>query len=91
MTIGKEYILSTTSGELLAEVEPEYEDTKLYYNTITMFQDDGLSGNCLARYLDLDGDGISYPDDLCPQENGVTGNSGCPAGSIIPAESSDGS
>ncbi len=89
MVIGQEYILDAETGEVLMITEPDYEQIKAYYNTVVTLQGDDLSATCLASYLDVDGDGVLYPNDACESDTGLAGNRGCPAGVSPTTEASE--
>lgn len=81
MVIGKQYVIDVQNQTLLDTIDPNYETLKFYYDTVEVLRGDDLAATCLAPYLDVDGDGVRYPDDLCEFEVGLAGNAGCPAGS----------
>lgn len=80
MEIGKQYIVDIDSQALIDTVDPDYEKLKIYYDTVVTLQGSPLAATCLVPYLDVDGDGVGYPNDACPREVGLAGNQGCPAG-----------
>ena len=90
MVIGKQYVIDVKGQSLLETVDIEYEHLKTYYDTVNALQSDARSAICIAPYLDVDGDGVRYPDDACEFELGLAGNQGCPAGKSPKTETGSG-
>jgi len=90
MVVGKQYVIDVDNQTLLETVDIDYLHLKTYYNTVVALQNDASSAICMASYLDVDGDGVDYPDDACEFESGLAGNRGCPAGKSPETETGSG-
>lgn len=80
MIIGQKYVIDVASQTLIETVDPDYEQIKTYYDAVITLQSDNLSATCLTTFLDVDGDGVWYPNDACEFDVGLAANQGCPAG-----------
>jgi serine/threonine protein phosphatase PrpC len=90
MVIGQQYVIDVNNQTLIETVAIDYDHLKTYYDTVVKLQRDDTSAICLATYLDVDGDGVRYPDDGCEFTAGLAGNQGCPSGASPDAETSKG-
>lgn len=79
MPTARRVLLNLETSELVTDEEPPlYEEMRTYYDTVVE-----LSGNendlaCLRPHLDIDNDGIAYPNDLCENDPGGEITQGCP-------------
>ncbi len=77
--VGRRVLLNLESSELVTDDEsPLYERIKLYYDTVVDLSGSDADATCLAPYLDEDGDGILYPQDICEFDAGTEITEGCP-------------
>lgn len=78
MPIGSRVLLDVTNQKEI-EVGPiHYDEVKTYYDTVMSLTKSDEQVKCLAPFLDTDGDGISYPTDMCPSDPGPADTNGCP-------------
>jgi len=79
MPNGKRVLLNLDVGELVtSDDDPIYEEVRTYYDTVVELSGDSEDATCLSPFLDVDGDGILYPVDVCETEAGTEVTEGCP-------------
>lgn len=76
LIIGQRYLFNITDGELITSGSTIYEEIREYYDLVVELTGTDEEIECLTPYLDDDGDGFSYPDDLCESVSGPA--EGCP-------------
>ncbi|MBE2270971.1 MAG: serine/threonine-protein phosphatase, partial [Anaerolinea sp.] len=68
-----------TQARFLESVPAPYEEARQYYDFVLRFTaGDATLVQCLAPYLDIDGDSVPYPQDVCETEPGLPETQGCP-------------
>ncbi|MCU0474885.1 MAG: SpoIIE family protein phosphatase [Anaerolineae bacterium] len=76
--IGQRAVFDLVSGELVSQSAPLFDEVKTYYDTAVILTGSDEQVQCLGAYLDLDGDTVPYPADVCPEQPGSVAAQGCP-------------
>jgi hypothetical protein len=71
-------LLDLDNGAFIEQTTPVYDEIKAYRDIVAELSGDPDAIACLTPYLDVDADGVPYPQDICEFEAGRVELDGCP-------------